>query len=73
MEGDGQERETQPASPRKERAFKDVGNARDSSDTILDFTMGSGSTGEACKNLNRSFIGIEKDEEIFKIAYDRLI
>jgi hypothetical protein len=31
MEGDGQERETQSASPRKERAFKDVGNARDSS------------------------------------------
>ena len=42
-------------------------------DTVLDFTMGSGSTGEACVNINRQFIGIEKDEEIFKIAYDRLI
>ena len=29
-------------------------------DTVLDFTMGSGSTGEACVNTNRQFIGIEK-------------
>ena len=42
-------------------------------DLVLDFTMGSGSTGVACKNTNRRFIGIEKNEEIFKIAYDRLI
>jgi len=41
-------------------------------DTVLDFTMGSGSTGEACVNTNREFIGIEKDEEIFLIAYNRL-
>jgi DNA modification methylase len=41
-------------------------------DIVLDFTMGSGSTGVACKNTNRKFIGIEKDEEIFKIAYERL-
>lgn len=41
-------------------------------DLVLDFTMGSGTTGEACKNTGRRFIGIEKDEEIFKIAYDRL-
>lgn len=41
-------------------------------DTVLDFTMGSGSTGEACVNTKREFIGIEKDDEIFKIAYDRL-
>ena len=37
-------------------------------DTVLDFTMGSGSTGVACKNLNRDFIGIEKNEKYFKIA-----
>jgi site-specific DNA-methyltransferase (adenine-specific) len=34
--------------------------------------MGSGSTGVACKNLNRSFIGIEKDEDYFKIAKARI-
>ena len=41
-------------------------------DTILDFTMGSGSTAVACKNTKRYFIGIEKDEEIFKTACERL-
>lgn len=41
-------------------------------DVILDPTMGSGSTGVACKNMNREFIGIEKDEEIFKFAENRL-
>ena len=34
--------------------------------------MGSGTTGEACKNTNRKFIGIEMDKEIFKIAKKRL-
>jgi site-specific DNA-methyltransferase (adenine-specific) len=41
-------------------------------ETVLDFTMGSGSTGVACKNLNREFIGIEKDEKYFNIAKERL-
>lgn len=41
-------------------------------ETVLDFTMGSGSTGVAAKNLNRKFIGIELDEEYFKIAQDRI-
>lgn len=41
-------------------------------DTVLDFTMGSGTTGVACKNLNRRFIGIELDEQYFKIAQDRI-
>ena len=42
------------------------------SETVLDFTMGSGSTGVAAKNLNRNFIGIEMDEGYFKIAQDRI-
>jgi site-specific DNA-methyltransferase (adenine-specific) len=41
-------------------------------DTVLDFTMGSGTTGVACKNLNRDFIGIELDPEYFKIAEERI-
>jgi site-specific DNA-methyltransferase (adenine-specific) len=41
-------------------------------ETVLDFTMGSGTTGVACANLNRNFIGIEKDENYFKIACSRL-
>lgn len=41
-------------------------------DIILDFTMGSGSTGVACKNTNRNFIGIELNEEYFKIAKQRI-
>ena len=40
--------------------------------TILDFTMGSGSTGVACMNTNRKFIGIEIDEKYFNIAKDRI-
>jgi len=34
--------------------------------------MGSGTTGEACKNLNRNFIGIENDIDIFNIAKERI-
>lgn len=41
-------------------------------DTVLDFTMGSGTTGVAAKNLNRSFIGIEQDPNYFKIAEERI-
>lgn len=41
-------------------------------ETVLDFTMGSGSTGVACMNLNRNFIGIELDKEYFKIAQKRI-
>lgn len=40
--------------------------------TILDFTMGSGSTGVASKNLSRNFIGIELDDKYFQIAKDRI-
>ena len=40
--------------------------------TVLDFTMGSGTTGVACGNTNRSFIGIELDENYFNIAKNRV-
>ena len=40
--------------------------------TILDPFMGSGTTGVACNNLNRNFIGIEKDDNYFKIPSDRI-
>lgn len=39
---------------------------------VLDFTMGSGTTGVACKNLNRKFIGIEMDDKYFEIAKKRI-
>ena len=41
-------------------------------ETVLDFTMGSGSTGVAAKNINRNFIGIEMDENYFNIAKERI-
>lgn len=41
-------------------------------DTVLDFTMGSGTTGVAAKNLNRNFIGIELDQGYFDIAKERI-
>lgn len=41
-------------------------------DLVLDPFIGSGSTGIACKNLNRKFIGIEIDERYFDIAVERI-
>ncbi len=48
------------------KTFSNEGNL------VVDLTMGSGSTGVACKNTNREFIGIEKDEGYFKIAENRI-
>lgn len=42
-------------------------------ETVLDFTMGSGTTGVACVNTNRNFIGIELDEKYFNISKERII
>ena len=42
-------------------------------EVVLDFTMGSGSTGVACKNLNRRFIGIENNKDYYKICKSRLL
>lgn len=41
-------------------------------ETVLDFTMGSGTTGVACANTGRNFIGIERDDKYFAIARDRV-
>jgi len=48
------------------QTFSNPGN------TVLDFTMGSGSTGVACINQGRDFIGIEKDPEFYRLAKERL-
>ena len=50
-----------------------IKNSSQEGETVLDFTMGSGSTGVACKNLNRNFIGIEIDSEYFEIAKKRIL
>ena len=42
-------------------------------ETVLDFTMGSGTTGVAAKNLNRKFIGIEMDDKYFEIGKNRIL
>lgn len=44
----------------------------DDGDTVLDNTMGSGTTGVACKNLGRRFIGIELDDSYFEVAKTRI-
>lgn len=41
-------------------------------EVVLDFTMGSGTTGVACMNINRRFIGIERDDKYFEIAKTRI-
>lgn len=68
---------------KKERTFHPTGKAvsvleyliktyTQENETVLDFTMGSGSTGVACKNTNRNFIGIELDDNYFEIARNRI-
>jgi site-specific DNA-methyltransferase (adenine-specific) len=47
-------------------------NSSDEGDIVIDPFMGSGSTGVACINTNRNFIGIELDEQYFNIASDRI-
>ena len=49
-----------------------VSNSSNEGDTVLDPFMGSGSTGIACKQLNRNFIGIELDDKYFNIAEKRI-
>lgn len=49
-----------------------IENSSKANEIVFDPFMGGGSTGVAAKNLNRKFIGIEKDEAYFKIAQDRI-
>jgi site-specific DNA-methyltransferase (adenine-specific) len=49
-----------------------IGNSSNSGDIVLDPFMGSGTTGVACKNLGREFIGFEKDPTYFEIAKKRI-
>lgn len=48
-------------------------NSSQEGDTVLDCFMGSGTTGVACKELNRNFIGMEINEEYYQIAKDRIM
>jgi site-specific DNA-methyltransferase (adenine-specific) len=68
-----QETRSKHPAPFPEKLAKDhILSWSNEGDTVLDCFMGSGTTGVACKNLNRKFIGIEKDETYFKIAQDRI-
>ena len=49
-----------------------IKNSTNEQDKVLDPFMGSGTTGVACKELNRNFIGIELDEKYFNIAKERI-
>ena len=60
---------TQKPVPLMEYLIKTYTNENE---LVLDFTMGSGTTGVACKNLNRNFIGIELDDKYFEIAENRI-
>jgi len=60
---------TQKSLPLMEYLIKTYTNE---DNLVLDFTMGSGTTGVACKNLNRDFIGIELDDKYFEIAKERI-
>lgn len=60
---------TQKPVPLMEYLIKTYTNENE---IVLDFTMGSGTTGVACKNLNRNFIGIELDKEYFELAKNRI-
>lgn len=65
----GAEHPTQKPIPLMEYLIKTYTKENE---TVLDFTMGSGTTGVAAKNLNRNFIGIEQDDKYFKIAEQRI-
>lgn len=49
-----------------------INTSTNEGDTVFDPCMGSGSTGEACKNLNRNFVGVELNREYFEKAKERI-
>lgn len=51
---------------------RNIINSTNEGDVVLDCFMGSGTTGVACKELNRDFIGIELDKEYYEIAKNRI-
>ncbi len=51
---------------------KIIRNSSKENNTVLDPFMGSGTTGVACINTNRNFIGVELDEKYYKIAEERI-
>ncbi len=65
----GKQHPTQKPNDLMERIIKTSSNQ---GDTVLDLFMGSGTTGVACVNTNRNFIGIELDDEYFEIAKRRI-
>ena len=69
IKNNGKLHPTQKPSDILERIIKTSSNEND---TVLDCFMGSGSTGIACINTNRKFIGIEKDRKYFEIACNRI-
>ena len=68
-QNNGKQHPTQKPNDLMERIIKTSSNQ---GDTVLDLFMGSGSTGVACLNTNRNFIGIELDDKYFEIAKNRI-
>jgi len=68
----GDKRREHPAVFPEQLAIDHVFTWSSEREVVMDPFMGSGSTGVACKNLNRNFIGIEKDDKYFEIAQKRI-
>lgn len=69
---DGKRQSEHPAPFPLQLAEDHIKTWSNEGDTVLDPFMGSGTTGVACKNLGRNFIGIELDEKYFQLAENRL-
>lgn len=72
MNGKCKETEHHPAPFPEQLAIDNINSWSNENDIVLDCFMGSGTTGVACKKLNRNFIGIEIDEKYFEIAKKRI-